>query len=616
MFASFHMRVGSVVLRLVLCTLALFSAVLAQAQVPANGYPVSGFELTYGHATPALPDLASVSSLSVPLGGEGLLFDRADPARGAPRAVSLNAVPAGARFTEAGLQAVMQAIVAWFNARDIFGVFVVPQSEQIDPATKADYRPADQTRLTLVVWVGEVGKLRVVGKGSTLRPSLRDRILQESPLQARTADRAGSLLLRPALEEYLWRLNDQPGRRVEASLTSTQETGQVALDYLVNQSRPWTLLAQVSNTGTPATGRLRSRASFASNQATSHDDVLSLDYFTTTFNGSQAVFASYERPLIFPNWLKVRTFGSWGNFNAQPLGIAFEAFSGSNWSGGLEVASVLARPFGITTEVTAGTRWQHFSVISRTFHSTGDANLFLPYVGAGFRRVSETLQFSSNVQFEANVPEIAGTHRRALEDLGRLDVDAFWWTFRGNIACSVFLDALGGRSPSRRLHEVHVSLRGQYTPTAFRTLPQELEVVGGYFSIRGYPESVSAGDSAYAGTLEYRFHLPRALRPNPEPKRLFGQSFRFRPRRAGDDADWDLILRAFGDAGQTFNNRIRLEERNQTLVSAGVGLELIAGRHFNVRVDTAYAFRSVDTELEILAEKGSVRTHFIATVAW
>lgn len=99
---------------------------------------------------------------------------------------------------------------------------------------------------------------------------------------------------------------------------------------------------------------------------------------------------------------------------------------------------------------------------------------------------------------------------------------------------SFYLDGIGewNPRPSRLVHEIAMRFSGQY---AFndRLIPNEQAVAGGLYTVRGYPESVVAGDTAIYGSVEYRFHLPRALPNDENPPTAFGRPFRVGARWAG-----------------------------------------------------------------------------------
>ena len=125
----------------------------------------------------------------------------------------------------------------------------------------------------------------------------------------------------------------------------------------------------------------------------------------------------------------------------------------------------------------------------------------------------------------------------------------------------------------------------------------------------GYPESVAVGDTVFLGTVEYRFHLPRALGYS-EPTEFLGQPFRVRPEYPYGRADWDLVFRGFLDMGYTINSDPFSFENDRALIGAGVGVEFLFKRNFNVRVDWGFALKEIDG----VVNSGSNRLHFAASI--
>ena len=99
-------------------------------------------------------------------------------------------------------------------------------------------------------------------------------------------------------------------------------------------------------------------------------------------------------------------------------------------------------------------------------------------------------------------------------------------------------------------HELYFSFRGQWA-LGYRLIPQFEQAAGGFYSVRGYPEAVTAGDTVFLATAEYRFHLARALgvAPNPTKIKVFGDPFRVLPEQPYQRPDWDCILRGFHRSG-------------------------------------------------------------------
>jgi hypothetical protein len=603
--------------------------------------PVDHFVLTYGRAHPGLPDLTRLATCAVKLELRDGIYDRPTTPTGGIE-VKVGDAFGNAHFSEAALVAVFQALVAALNERGIFGVFVVPSRADLDPQTREDLRSPGQHDLTLVIWVSEVSQIRSVAKGQRF-PSDRSinnpkhrRIVSHSPLKAASAAEPGSLLFKSKLEGYLERLNRHPGRRVEAAISSTSDPGGIVLDYLVNEKRPWFLYAQVSNTGTSATSPLRERVGFTHDQVTNHDDILALDFVTSSLSAGNAGFLSYDYPIFFPDKLRVKALVSYGNFTAKDVGIALEKFTGTSWSAGLETTASPFRFYHWSIDATLGAAWQNVEVNNRTIGLDGSAPLFTPYFTLRFDRATETMQTDLSIGFETNLATVAGTTANNIFALGRLQSDVDYQLAKVEFSHSMYLEPLlfphgfvEGRNWKRTTlaHEVAFTLRGQQVLDDKRLIPQKQLAIGGAFSVRGYPESVSGGDNVGFASAEYRFHIPRAFRPYAEskstikgrsratPPTYFGKPFYWRPPQVYAMPDWDLLFRTFVDAGYTQIVRPRPEETNRRLLGAGVGLELQARGMLSLRADWGMALDRVKTGNADVAS-GSSRVHLMASLMW
>jgi hemolysin activation/secretion protein len=88
--------------------------------------------------------------------------------------------------------------------------------------------------------------------------------------------------------------------------------------------------------------------------------------------------------------------------------------------------------------------------------------------------------------------------------------------------------------------------------------------------------------------------------------------------RPGPDAslrmpDWDLVLCAFGDYGQVWNQSKVLGEFNDNLGSLGVGFEVIVRRNFSVRLDYGIALIEVP---QANVNTGDGELHFSALLRY
>jgi len=655
------------------CWLGLLAVVLIAGRVagaeggdPSPRFPVEQITLSYGREHPAAPGLAILNDLVVDLGraDDGALIGAE---AGGTKIKLAEALPSGTRISESALRKIFGVIVEAMNAKGIFGVVVLVSRDQLDPQSKEDLRaPTDRT-LKLVVWFSEVAQVRSIAKGTRLPADAvvsnpkHARIVANSPLKPGSPDAPGSLLKKNPLDDYLRRLNRHPGRSVEAALSSTEDAGRVTLDYLVTEQKSWLAYAQASNTGTTATAELRERVGFVQNQLFNRDDIASIDYITSNISKANAVFGSYNYPLFYPDRLRARVFGSWGDFNATTpeaalpqgatVGPPAERFAGESWTAGAELIGSPISLWRFAIDVTAGFTMEHIEVRNKTLLLTGSADLLTPYTSVRIERTNEIWNVSGSIGYETGIKEI---NEQQLVRLGRLDTQDTYDLVRGEFSASAYLEPLffgisskndWGRSTLA--HEVSLQMKGQRVIGNDRLIPQKEQAIGGFFSARGYPESAVAGDNVYTLNAEYRFHIPRAMQPanerekqkagdgkvNQEPaSTLFGRPFNLRPPRVYARPDWDLIARTFVDFGFTEVNTgtataRRGGENNYTLLSTGLGLELQMLRNVNLRADWGYVLQEIQTGIKSTGggayvpgsndtKSGASRLHLLLTLVW
>ena len=155
---------------------------------------------------------------------------------------------------------------------------------------------------------------------------------------------------------------------------------------------------------------------------------------------------------------------------------------------------------------------------------------------------------------------------------------------------------------------------GQY-PFNNRLIPQEEMIVGGLYTVRGYPQAVLAGDQVARGTIEYRIHLPRLLptRLRAWKLPLIGD-FKVAPQRIGSEPDWDLVLSAFADLASVRQSQIVPGELQSSLFGVGLGVELRFMENFSVRYNFGVALRSIeDFAGTALVHRGDAEHHLAFT---
>jgi hemolysin activation/secretion protein len=600
-------------LLLVILALAAMPAAAQRPGVVPQSYPVSAFVIEYPLPHPELPPIDELLALEVEMRATNGALMQPHPATENVR-FRLGAVPPATRIWDTGLLYVNAQILAEFQRRGIGAVVIT--LPDIEERTGRDLRAAGEQRLRVRIWTGRVENVATIADGDRFRGTIEERTNRTEHRFVRDGSpvRAGgehSLVYTEALDDYTRKLSRHPGRRVDAVLEPGDVPGATRLAYHVAEQKPWLAYAQVGNYGTEATTDWRERFGFSHNQLTGHDDVLRLDYVTGDFDDVHAGFGSYEAPIWKLDRLRLRGYGSYSEYDASELGLSLPGridFSGTQWEGGARLSANLWQWHALFLDGYGGARWRHLTVENEfTLGSADDDaqdDFFLPEIGLAASYEALWSRLDVEAGYETNVASVAGTGDRVeLARLGRIDPERNFSLVRWNGAFSFYLEPIvyarrgwgdpGSPSRSTLAHEIVIATRGQHS-LGDRLVPQFQQVAGGMFTVRGYEQSIVAGDNAVIGSAEYRYHLARTLDPGAEPIELpvIGP-FALQPRTVFARADWDLILKAFMDGAKIWDARadapgVREFEDRDDLFSIGVGAELQFMGYLRAGVDVGW----------------------------
>lgn len=584
-------------------------------------YPVSELVVQYDKDHPNLPPMDRVMGTKVELaklsGGYG------SPRFSAPTVqVALADLPRLPmhQFYGSAILHINQTLVRAYNKNGLIGIHIAPSSLDIT-AMGEDIRPDGQTALRLDVYAGIISEVRTVAAGE--RVDQEDRINNPAHdyqrMQMPVAE--GDVLRKKEIDKYVNWLNRHPGRRVDVSISPGQAPGEVTLDMLISEAKPWTIYAQVSNTGTDQTDEFRERFGVIHNQLTGNDDILTVDYLTSGFDEAHAIIAAYELPLTEDRKLRGRATGTWSEYTASDVGFARQTFTGDEWSAGGDLILNIGQEDQMFIDLVVGARWQSVGVNDTILMIEGNEDFFMPHIGLEIEKVKQDQVILASLDFEINVADIANTSEEELTKLGRLFPDENAMRLKWDMLFSQYLEPVfnprGWADPttpesSTLAHELAIRFQGQY---AFDTRlnPQRERTVGGLYSVRGYDESIIAADTALIGNIEYRLHVPRLFSPDPNPPTFLGEPFRWGPQHVYGRPDWDLVLRGFFDIGATFNSDSQPFEDDEVLYSTGAGVEVVIKRNLSFRMDWGYALRD---STFFAGEEGDSRFHFVGTVLY
>ncbi len=610
------------------------SMALGQEPETVSGptYPITTMGFRYLVDHPNLPPIEGLADVEVTLGVTDAYYV-AGHAGEMTQTLRLGDFDGEVRrvLTAGALQQVLLAVRDHMVDEGLMGVYVVPDPTQISENGQ-DLRLADEPELRVVVAIALVTDVRTLAFEERIDPEhrvnseLHQRIRDHSPVQAfdptASDDERDDLVMRKAIEEYTTFLSRHPGRRVDVSVGPSTTPGGVSLDYLVTEHKPWLLYYKLANTGTEATNEWRHQFGYRHYQLTNIDDILALDYATAGFDESHIFTASYERPLSDDYRLRGRVFTGYSEYTASDVGVFSDTFTGETFHVGGEVDWNVWQEDELFFDVGGGLRFENIKN-SDTLIGSVDANndFLLLYLTAQLEGLTDWRPFNAEVRLEIQSESINDLSVAELINHGRAPVSEDWARMTWNVRQSVFLEPLLDRKAwedpstpehSTLAHEIYALFYGQHT-FGERVIPSYQQVAGGLYTVRGYPESIAVGDTVMAGTLEYRFHLPRALPLDPDPPMFGGKPFRVAPQQVYGPVDWDLILKGFVDGAHLINHGSGVAGRDtETLLGAGVGLELQYKRNVTIRTDWGWALHEVPG----VVDEGSGQFHFELTVLY
>ncbi|MBN2844161.1 MAG: ShlB/FhaC/HecB family hemolysin secretion/activation protein [Sedimentisphaerales bacterium] len=610
----------NIVFQFLMCLLLLGGAVKAvESTEPvigdANWYGVSEFVFEYKYnGKTSLPVLDELAALEIELYEQAAGYS--GDKTGERMLVTLSSLSMLEKHSYhlTAIKSIQDQIVKYYNREGIGGVVVMPASGQIDMTTLADMRNgavSGPQPFKIEIWVARVTGVSVQNissepeKHSEPNQVSADRpmsdsmakIMKYSPI-CKSGDKTGAeesvsdILKTDELEDYLYRLNRHPGRRVDVAVGPGEKSGDVELDYNVRSNKPWLAYMQLSNAGSKDTDDFRQRYGFMNNQLSGDDDILNLDYMTTDFQTVQSLSMSYDRPWYDSRDVRFRFWLSWSDYLSSEIGPE-SYFSGEEKTVGFELRDNIYQNKRLFIDHFAGVRVSGYQIdnyIAEGSEVKANETFLVPRFGYRLEHDSGIRRSFGELMLEGN---LIGNNELAMQSFGRMGAESNWYKMSWNFSHSFYLEPLldpeGWRDittpkSSTLAHELAFSTSGQWTKD--RLIPQEKQSAGGLYSVRGYRQGFVSGDTVITASGEYRYHIPRGFDlAKPVTMPVFGNKFRWAPEQVYGLPDWDLVFRFFIDSAMVFNNDRRANEDNYSLLSSGAGLELQLSRYFSIRFD-------------------------------
>ena len=504
-------------------------------------------------------------------------------------------------FSKNVLKQIAFLTLNFLKERGLDGIIVSLDPNQIDEDGK-DLR--DNYNLRFIIILTKIVRVETYSSGKRfvgeeINNWQHDHIIQNSPISSYSDKQ---LLKREKLDEYVRKLNKHPQRKVQALITEDEKSDDLILKFLVSEEKPWIAYSSIMNTGTQSTKRINELFGVVNTQFTNHNDILSCNYFTAGFEEIHAVFLSYLYPL--PKDFFIKVSGIYNDYNASNFALLSfgRQYKSTEKSLILEAGVNVYQKRDLFLDVFWLMRYRDIKVVNYLAQTKEKSDFLLPFFGLYLEKINDNIILKADASFGGNLGPLIDTEKsKYLSRFGRADVNRNWIIAYWNFYTSFYLDKLY-KYNNFCPHEAVFAFSGQYAFN-YRVIPQERAVYGGMYTVRGYPESIAAGDNAMLFTFQYEYHLARLITNLKKENML---------------PIWDLIPLGFIDYGNLVNNRKKSYEKNYDLLGIGFGGELRIKTNILVRAELGFAMKKFSDPLEpnYVVNKGHKRFHFLTTLLY
>jgi hemolysin activation/secretion protein len=421
--------------------------------------------------------------------------------------------------------------------------------------------PAQEMRdgvVELAVLEGRIGKIDITGLRHYSADYLRRYVEPRAPSRIFEAG---------DFERGLLLLNDLPGLSLKSTLKPGTQTGTTDIVLDVDKDRLLTGAVDANNYGSPETGYERFGVSLSLNNPSGLGDVLAFRGLTSTIGGALwLVRLSYGIPL---NTLGTKLGGAYTHSHVGAgVGavVGDVTVRGDGDIGSLYILHPVLRSREFSVYGQAGFDYKDFSNNIQAQQAAQpqkdrlrvfSVGAFLDSVdgGRGANNLSVTL-------FQGVGDFLGGLH-------GSHDSHASVFGAGGT-----FTKLTGEASRAQQITtytSVFVKAGGQWASTSL--VAPEQYIVGGQWTVRGYPVAQFSGDRGYALTGEFRWNAP---------------GFGDRPAFLGKK--WGSILQCYlfiDHGGANLINPLEGQTRSQTITGTGVGTQIAIPDNFLLKVEYA-----------------------------
>ena len=431
----------------------------------------------------------------------------------------------------------------------------------------------EQGTVRFIVTEGKVK--RILTKGNAFHDDAN--IVASVPkLQVGSAPKAA------AIEIGLKAANENPSKKTQVLLKTTDQPGEIDATLQVVDEKPWKAGAVLDNTGSSETGLNRLGVFYQNSNVANRDHVLTAQYTTSPAKpGSVKVWGGGYRIPLYTLGDSVEFFAGYSDVNSGTVQSLFTV-SGSGSILGARYNRNLDRHGDYDHKLTFGMDQRAYRNNVQVI--TGGASL-VPDVTVHPLSITYSGEWHvPGQQFSLYLSEIGNL--KGGDKGGPADFTAS----RANANADYMITRYGAEYLRAFASDwqTHVAFNGQSTPDAL--VAGEQFGLGGASSVRGYYEREMANDQGYRGSLELY---------SPD----FGEQVRSTMKARA------LVFYDFGEL--TRNKALASEVTRSSINSVGVGLRASMGKNFSLQTDWAQALAAGNRQA-----KNQSRLHFNAVLTY
>lgn len=426
-------------------------------------------------------------------------------------------------------------------------------------------------------------------------PLLRREVIEEwSPVKA------GEVVNRKELDDFINLLNLNPDRYVSATVSKGAEPNSLAVGYDVYETNPWHYYVQIDNAGTKDR-QWTPRFGLINTNLTGRDDRLTLMLQMPVDSDPQddySAYGSYEFPLGSPR-LRLTVYGGRSEFDTEAVGgIGF--IGEGKFYGGILRYNVLQKDSWFF-DLTAGVSHEESSIKPTAFPlllGVLKSEVKWDLWSAGFDIHRRDDMSNSSITF--NRYESFNQSSKTRFNTARTGAHPDFRIYTLSAYHSRYLDP-------DKIERLSGNIR--LFDASGRLVPAKMTTFGGLYTVRGYREDQIVADEGMLFSAQYEFDLV-AFDESEQRLANMGQETEAEDK----EQPWlrKLAPVAFIDGGRAkVVHPVVGEEGTEELLGAGIGLIGEIGEHFEAAAYLGWPLRDAGR-----TKRGQERLHISLIARW